>query len=222
MSKELECCDRMTHTKRDKNTCTASSGQFASRINEALLSTPFRTEANVVFFAHIKVSTMRKQSVVKVDSFEVHSSSRLRSNSLPALTQRFMSTLSLPTHHHSGSSSSSSSPRTRSHAQTKSHIRSFSNSLRSLFAGRKPRRNSTESADDSETEEESLGDIIDLFPSCPSTLPQWKGHDHTALRSNDPISLLAGAFDVDEDTSEPEEEHVLLIQELVLGRMDLL
>ncbi|KAF8886839.1 hypothetical protein CPB85DRAFT_1490908 [Mucidula mucida] len=193
--------------KRDTNICTASSGQLGAESTKRFC---------------LPRSARKQIKRREVDAFEVQSSSRHRSNSLPAFTQRFMSTLSLPTHHHSGTSSSSSSPRTRSHAQTKSHIRSFSNSLRSLFAGRKPRRNSTESADDSETEEESLGDIIDLFPSCPSTLPQWKGHDHTALRSNDPISLLAGAFDVDEDTSEPEEEHVLLIQELVLGRMDLL
>ncbi len=62
-------------------------------------------------------------------------------------------------------------------------------------------------------------DILDLFPSCPTTLPQWKGHDicsPTVLRSNDPIPFPARAFDNDEDTSEPEEDHMLLIQELVL------
>ncbi len=76
-----------------------------------------------------------------------------------------------------------------------------------------------------DSEEESLGDILDLFPSCPSTLPQWKGHDthsHTVLRPNIPMLSPAGAFNDDEDTSEPEEEDILLIQELVLGRMDLL
>ncbi|KAF8881658.1 hypothetical protein CPB85DRAFT_418078 [Mucidula mucida] len=180
-----------------------------------------------VFFAHIKISTMQKHSSVKVDSFEVQSSSRHRSNTLPALTQRFMSSLSSPTHHHPGNSSSSSSllssPRTRSHSQTKLHIRSFSNSLRSLFAGRKLRRSTVSSSDASETEEESLGDILDLFPSCPgpSTLPQRKGHD-SWLRSNDVMLLPAAAFDHEGDTSEPEEEPMLLIQELVLGRMDLL
>lgn len=76
---------------------------------------------------------------------------------------------------------------------------------------------------DSETEEESLGDILDLFPSCPSTLPQRKGHDicsHTELRSNDPMLLPAAAFDEEGDTSEPEEEDILLMQELVLGRIN--
>ncbi len=159
-----------------KSVCLTCQRYINKDFRELLSSTMH----SPMFFAYIKVSTMQKHLSAKVDSFEVHSSSRLRLNSVPALTQRFMSTLPLPAHHHSGSSSSSSSlfssPRTRSHAQTKSHIRSFSKLLRSVFAGRKPKRNSTESSDDSETEQESLGDIIDLFPSCPSTLPQWKGH----------------------------------------------
>ncbi|KAF8899992.1 hypothetical protein CPB85DRAFT_1327001, partial [Mucidula mucida] len=69
------------------------------------------------------------------------------------------------------------------------------------------------SSDALETEEESLGDILDLFPSCPSTLPHWKGHDiisPTVLRSDDPIPSPASSFDDNEDTSKPEEEHMLL------------
>ncbi len=171
-----------------------------------------------VFFVHTQISNMQKHSAVKVDFLEVNqSSSRSRSNSLPALTQRFMSALSSSTHRHSGNSSPS--PRMRSHSQTKSHIRSLSNSLRSLLPSRKPRRSTVACSDDSE--EESLGDILDLFPSCPSTLPQQKGHD-SWLRSNDVMLLPAAAFDHEGDTSEPEGEPMLLIQESVLGRMDLL
>ncbi len=77
-------------------------------------------------------------------------------------------------------------------------------------------------SDDSETEEESLGDILDLFPSCPSTLKGHDIHSHTVLRSNVPMQSPKGAFNDDEDISEPEEEEMLLIQELVLRRMDLL
>ncbi|KAF8899974.1 hypothetical protein CPB85DRAFT_1458385 [Mucidula mucida] len=239
-----ECCDRMTHMKRHTNTFTASFNEASvypvSHGSKSVGLTSQRyinkdfgllnpsTMHSPVFFAHIKVSTMHKQSVVQIDSYDVQSSSRPRSNSLTALTQRFMSTLSFPTNRRSGSSSSSSillsSPRTHSHPQTKSHTRSFSNSLRSLFAGRKSKTNTVAiSSDDEETKEESLEDILDLFPSCPSTLPQWKGHDTcspTVLRTNDPMLLPARAFDDDEDTSEPDEEDFLLIQELVLEKIN--
>ncbi len=77
-------------------------------------------------------------------------------------------------------------------------------------------------ASSNDSEEDSLGDILDLFPSCPSSLKGHDIHSHTVLRSNVPMLSPAGAFNEDEDTSEPEEEEMLLIQELVLRRMDLL
>ncbi|KAF8881656.1 hypothetical protein CPB85DRAFT_1442769 [Mucidula mucida] len=212
------------------------------------------------FFIHTKVSTMQKQSTVKVDYHEVNqyqSSSRPRATSLPALTQRFKSTLSR-THRHSPYSSSSSlrSTPTAPSPQTKSHSRSFSDSiprinLRSLFVGRrrsaKPQRN----IDDLETEEESetfsasrllppsQRKCHNMFTPDVSTFNDTIGlyldiHDGNIIQSQytvtgpireeEPLALdiplSVGQFDDDEDVSEPEEDDFLLMQEVVLERIN--
>ncbi len=200
------------------------------------------------FFTHTKVSKMQKQSAVKVDCHEVDqytASSRPRANSLPALTQRFKSTLSRRHRHATNSSSSSlhSTPASAPSPQTKSHSRSFSDSfprinLRTLFVGRrrsdKPRRNTAESLDNSKQPKRHNMYIPDM--SSPNDtkgvyLEIVNGNITPSpyavtvpIREEEPLALdiliSAGQFDEEGDISEPEEDDFLLMQEVVLKRIN--
>ncbi|KAF8867858.1 hypothetical protein CPB85DRAFT_98580 [Mucidula mucida] len=199
------------------------------------------------FFTDTKATNMQKQSAVKVDCHEVDqytASSRPRANSLPALTQRFKSTLSR-SHRHSANSSSSSlrstpsAPASTPTSQTKSHV--FSNSfprinLRSLFVGRRrgnqPRRHTEGLLDNMEPRKKmSIPDVstfndmhrgylsIDDGNIVPSQYPITG-----PIHEEEPIALdilvSAGPFDEEEDVSEPEEDDFLLMQEVVLKRIN--
>ncbi|KAF8886849.1 hypothetical protein CPB85DRAFT_1566765 [Mucidula mucida] len=197
-------------------------------------------------FTHTKVSKTDKQSAVKVDCHEVdhyQSCSRPRANSLPALTQRLKGTLSRSQRHSSYSSSSSlhSTPASAPSPQTKPHVRFFSGSfprinLRTLFVARrrtyKPSRNMAGSLDNMEPRKNMLFPDVSTFNDAnrvyldiddgsivPSQYPVTG-----PICEEEPLALdiliSARQFDEEEDLSEPEEDDFLLMQEVVLERID--